>query len=27
MQSYWMMMTDTGAALELRDVPVPAAGA
>ena len=27
MQSYWMMMTDTGTALELRDGAVPAAGA
>jgi len=27
MQSYWMMMTDAGTALELRDVPVPTAGA
>ena len=26
MQSYWMMMTDTGTALDLRDVPVPTAG-
>ena len=26
MQSYWMMMTDEATALELRDVPVPAAG-
>ena len=27
MQSYWMTMSDTDTALELRDVPVPAAGA
>lgn len=26
MRSYWMQMTDTGTALELRDVPVPLAG-
>lgn len=26
MRSYWMQMTDTGTALELRDVPVPVAG-
>jgi len=26
MQSYWMQMTDTSTALELRDIPVPAAG-
>ena len=26
MKSYWMTMTDTGTALELRDVPVPTAG-